>query len=213
VTTLAFHPDGRFLATGCLDQQARLFAVPGDAGSPLWPPVRHCQEAGTAWYREFNSAPLFVNGGRELLTYGGKNAGLTWRALETGAVARTQSLTDWDGVIASAALSPDGRYFAVSRVQLPAFRLIEASTGRLVEPAIDNQGSVTGMAFSADSRMLATSSSRSTVRLWSVPAGKPWPRRSTFTAPSTSSRSSPGGGRSPRRTLAWSASGGYPKRG
>ena len=41
VTTLAFHPEGRFLATGCLDNQARLFAVPGDAGRPLWPPVPH----------------------------------------------------------------------------------------------------------------------------------------------------------------------------
>ena len=89
MTTLAFHPDGRFLATGCLDQQARLFAVPGDSGSPLWPPVPHLQVAdGTASYPKFCSPPLFVDGGRGLITYGGKG-GLTLRAVETGAEVRT----------------------------------------------------------------------------------------------------------------------------
>ena len=82
VTTLAFHPKGRFLATGCSDQRARMFAVPGDAGSPLWSPVTHRQAAdGTGFFPVFFSPPLFVDDGRGLITYGGKG-GLTlplWR--------------------------------------------------------------------------------------------------------------------------------------
>ncbi len=56
VTTLAFHPEGRFLATGCFDNQARLYAVRGGAGSPAWTPVPHVQ-AATNPSRSPRSAP------------------------------------------------------------------------------------------------------------------------------------------------------------
>jgi WD40 repeat protein len=173
VTSISFHPEGRFLATGCVDQQARLFAVPGDAASPLWPPVPHLQWAGTAWYREFGSAPLFVNGSRELITWGGEKVGLVWRSVETGAIVRTQDLPDWNGVIALAVLSPDGRYLAVSQVQLPAIRLIEAATGLLVGPPLVTRGAILGADFSPDGRTLATSLTTNTVQLWTVPEWKP----------------------------------------
>jgi WD40 repeat protein len=173
VISLAFHPEGRLLATGCNDHKARLFAVPAGSGSPLWPPVPHAHKVGTPWYREFVSQPLFVNDGRELVTYGGEKVGLAWRAVETGADVRTQALPDWNGMIALAVLSPDGRHLAVSKVQSPTARLIEVATGRLVGPELVSKGAVMGMALSPDGRMLATSSNVNTVQLWSVPDGKP----------------------------------------
>jgi hypothetical protein len=176
VTTMAFHPEGRSLATGCSDSQARLFAVPGDAGSPLWPPVPHRQEGGTVWYPVFFSPPLFVDGGRGLITYSGKG-GLTWRAVETGAEVRTLDSPELSGRIAATELSPDGRYLAVSGFQITHIvRLFDVSTGRPVGPVLEHKNTVFSAAFSPDGRMLLTGSTDSTARLWAVPGGEPLAR-------------------------------------
>jgi WD40 repeat protein/tRNA A-37 threonylcarbamoyl transferase component Bud32 len=177
VTTLAFHREGRYLATGCKDNQARLFAVPGHTGSPLWPPVPHLQSQNrTAWYPNFFSPPLFVDGGRGLITYSGKE-GLTWRALETGAEVRTLDSLELSGRIAAIELSPDGRYLAVSGFQSTRIvRLFDISTGRPAGPILEHKNTVSSAAFSPDGRMLLTGSTDNTARLWAVPGGKPLAR-------------------------------------
>jgi WD40 repeat protein len=174
VTTLEFHPDGRSLATGCRDNLARLFAVTGDAGKLLWPPVPHVQlESRAVWDPWFCSPPMFVDGGRGLLTYGGKR-GLTWRATSTGAEVRTLDSPELSERIGAVELSPNGRYLAVFGVQLPpVIRLFEVATGRPVGPVLEHKNTVFGATFSPDSRMLLTGSSDNTIRLWSVPDGAP----------------------------------------
>jgi WD40 repeat protein/tRNA A-37 threonylcarbamoyl transferase component Bud32 len=172
VTTLAFHPEGRFLATGCSDSRARLFDVPGEAGSPLWPPVPHRQEGGTVWYPTFFSPPTFIDGGRGLITYNG-TGGITWRAVETGAEVRTLDSPEVSGRIAATELSPDGRYLAVSGFQKPGVvRLFDLTTGRPVGPDLEHQSTVCSAAFSPDGRMLVNGSTDNTARLWSVPGGE-----------------------------------------
>jgi WD40 repeat protein/serine/threonine protein kinase len=176
VTTLAFHPAGHYLATGCRDNLARVFSVPGKATKPLWPPVSHVQVKGVVSYPEFFAPPLFIDGGRGLITYGGKG-GLIWRAVETGAEVRTLPPPEASTRIAAAKLSPDGRYLAVSFVQQPVcVRLFEVATGRPVEPLLWHTNTVFDAAFSPDSRMLLTSSSDNTARLWAVPGGEPLAR-------------------------------------
>jgi len=176
VTTMAFHPEGRYVATGCQDHQARLLAVPGDSGKPLWPPLPHRQEGGTVWYPVFFSPPLFVDGGRGLITYSGKG-GLSWRAVETGAEVRTLDSPELTGRIAATGLSPDGRYLAVSGFQgNHIVRLFDVATGRPIEPVLEHMNTVFGAAFSPDGRMLLTGSSDNTARLWTVPGGKPLAR-------------------------------------
>jgi WD40 repeat protein len=176
VTTLAFHPEGRYLATGCCDNLARLFAVPGEGEKPLWPPVPHIQAEGNVWYPVFFSPPLFVDSGRGLITYGGKD-GLTWRAVETGAEVRTLDSPEVSGRIAAAKLSPDGRYLAVVGFQITSVvQLFEVATGRPVGPVLEHKNTVFDAAFSPDSQMLLTGSSDNTAQLWTVPGGKPLAR-------------------------------------
>jgi len=176
VTTLAFHPEGRILATGCSENQARLFAVSGDSDKPLWPPVPHRQESGSVWYPVFFSPPLFVEGGRGLITYSGKG-GLSWRAVETGAEVRSLDSPELSGNIAATDLSPDGRYLAVSGFQTTHLvRLFDVSTGSPVGPAMEHKNTVLSATFSLDGRMLLTGSSDNTAQLWTIPRGEPLAR-------------------------------------
>ncbi len=106
VTTLAFHPKSRYLATGCSDNGARLFAIPSDAGQPLWPPVPHQQAESRALYDpQFCSPPLFVDGGQGLITWSG-TGGLTWRAVQTGMQVRTLDSPEFSNRIGGTELRP-----------------------------------------------------------------------------------------------------------
>ncbi len=168
VTTLAFHPEGRFLATGSQDNHARLFAVPDISGIPLWPSVPHRQEGGNVWYRVFCSPPLFVDGGRGLITYGG-TGGLSRRAVATGAEVQALDTPELSAI----ERSPDGRYLAVSGFQSNSIvRLFDVSTGRPVGPDLIHKNTVVSAVFSPDSRMLLTGSTDNTARLWAVPGGE-----------------------------------------
>jgi WD40 repeat protein len=179
VTSLALDPAGRYLATGCRDQQARLFAVPGDATQPLWPPVPHIQAKSRGIRDNWDcccAPPVFVDGGRGLITYGGKG-GLTWRAVETGVEVRTLDSPELSGRIAAIELSPDGRYLAVFGRILPAtIRVFEMATGRPLGPLLEHQNTIYSATFSPDSRMLLSCSSDNTLKLWAVPSGQPLAR-------------------------------------
>ena len=101
VTTLAFQQEGRFLATGCLDNLARVFAVPNEDDGTIWPPVPHIQSVSEGfWQLTFCSPPVFVDGGRGLVTYGG-DEGLSWHSLESGEETRTldsPEIRSWDEI-------------------------------------------------------------------------------------------------------------------
>ena len=184
VTTLAFHPEGRYLATGCLDNQARLFAASGKAAIPLWTPVPHVQvKQGNPWYPTFFSPPLFVDGGRGLITYGGQKV-LTLRAVETGAEVRTIDAPGLAGTdptgdpqvamrFAAIEASPDGRYLAALGFQSPRVQLFEVATGQPIGPVLKHTNTVFSANFRPDGQMLLTGSADNTARQWAVPSGEP----------------------------------------
>ncbi len=118
---------------------------------------------------------MFVDGGRVLITYGGKG-GLSWRAVATGTEVRSLDFPELSRGLAAAELSPDGRFLAVLGVQMHTVQLVEVGTGRRVGPTLEHDNTVFGAAFSPDGRSLLTSSTGNTVRLWTVPGGKPLAR-------------------------------------
>ena len=187
VTALMFHPRGRSLATGCQDDLARLYAVPGDSGKPLWPPVPHSRPAGVPeYYPVFSSPPRFVEDGQGLVTYDSKKVfrvrdvatGVVLRRVDSPGLSGRSPTQDAQNPTSFAAIevSPDGRYLACVGYQSPRVRLFEARTGQPVGPVLDHQNTVFSVTFSPDSRMLATGSTDNNVRLWAVPGGGPLAR-------------------------------------
>src|SRR5262249_33336 len=85
ISALAFHPMGELLATACLENTCRVFAVPTKNNPPLFKPVPH-------YYRHLQSLgftpppPLFLDEGRGLLTL--NPDGPSWRDPRTGQVLR-----------------------------------------------------------------------------------------------------------------------------
>jgi len=82
VLALAFSASGERLATGCLDNQARVFAVAGQTAraDPLFPPVRHRLRA---WDWCMPVVPTFVDQDRGLLTVTDSHA-VAWLDATTG---------------------------------------------------------------------------------------------------------------------------------
>ena len=173
VTSLAIDPRGCFLATGCLDQRARVFAASSaNLGNPLWPPVPHVQKAyGEGQHPIFDDPPMFADGGRVLITAGDR-ATLSWHDVESGTETMTLQVPELQDGIVSTKLSPDGRYLALFTFQSPHVRLMDAATGQFVGSVLEHKNTVFGVAFSADSRMLASGSADNSARLWSVPEGE-----------------------------------------
>ncbi len=93
---------------------------------------------------------------------------------------------DGGGLMAGAALSPDGNYFVTLYAGVAFFerdrkrveytdrvaRLWDAATCKQLAVLRGHQGRVRTAAFSADSKRLVTGSNDTTVRIWEVPSGK-----------------------------------------
>jgi WD40 repeat protein len=177
VVTLTFHPKGHLLVTGCNDRMARVFRVAKDTKDPLFRPVRHLG-GGPSPIGGKRVPPVFVDEGRGLLA--GAGSMVTWYEAETGTwllPVRPMPVKPEDRsppiFPSPLAVSPDGKYFAVcdgEKAQIWA-----VPTRRAVSPVLEHRASqsVDTLSFSPDGRTLVTGSGDRTVRLWSVPDGKP----------------------------------------
>jgi WD40 repeat protein len=153
--SVAFSPDGRYLATG--DREIYLWEVdsgrlvrslecPGGAASSVaFSPDGRCLAAG-------NNVLINVwdgASGRCLYGFQGRHA----------------------GVVESVTFSPDGRYLASGSAD-KTVKLWELVTAREVRTLTGHQGGVTSMAFSPDGRWLASGSQDNTIRLWETETGR-----------------------------------------
>jgi WD40 repeat protein/serine/threonine protein kinase len=166
VTTLAFHPQGELLATGCKDRTCRVFAVPAEKNTPLFTPVPHWSYRGRMQGR--TPVPLlFVDEGRGLLTVDRDQ--VSWRDPRTGQILRVLASATPD---IETSIADDKHLVLAVGSQV---RIYDVASAKQVSPSLEHRAMqpVLSAAFSPDGRTLLTGSSDHTARLWSVPEGKP----------------------------------------
>jgi WD40 repeat protein len=165
VTSIAFSPDGRILASGSMDNTIKLWDV--TSGRELRSLTGHANRVLTGHANRVWSV-AFSPGGRTLAS--GSDDG----TINIWDVASGRELGTLDGhanSVVSIAFSPDGRTLASASWD-HTIKLWEAASGRELRTLAGHTDPVSSVAFSPDGRTLASGSFDKTIKLWDVASGR-----------------------------------------
>jgi WD40 repeat protein/serine/threonine protein kinase len=156
VTSIAFSPDGRYLASASRDHTLRTWNL---ATGGLDKILRGHQST----VNDVSFSP----DGRTLVSAGDDQSIHAWDANTGRKLAFWHAHQDW---VTGVAFSPDGKQIAsISRDGL--IKLWDAASHRETLSLRAGQGSLAGLAFSPDGRRLASSGAEPTVKLWDLASG------------------------------------------
>jgi serine/threonine protein kinase/sugar lactone lactonase YvrE len=157
VESVAFSPDGRWLASGSWDNTIKLWDVA--SGQNIRTLTDHTY---------FVTSVAFSPDGRWLAS------GSSDQTIKLWDVASGQSLRTLTGHASSVlevAFSPDGRWLASGNYD-KTVKLWDVATGREVRTLTGHTREVTNVVFSPDGRWLASGSDDITIKLWDVATGQ-----------------------------------------
>ncbi|MSQ48630.1 MAG: WD40 repeat domain-containing protein [Deltaproteobacteria bacterium] len=153
VWSVAFAPDGRWLASASADESVRLWEVA--SGREVRQFLGH-----TTWVWSVAFAP----DGRWLASASQDQSVRLWEVASGREVRQFLGHTDW---VRSVAFAPDGRWLA-SASDDRSIRLWEVASGREVRQFLGHTHWVWSVAFAPDGRWLASASGDRNVCIWDV---------------------------------------------
>src|SRR5262249_20743584 len=157
VLSVAFSPDGRFLATGCADGKARLWRLPGGLLAASFTHDRGVRGVAV-------QAVSFSPDGQRLLTVGGDRF---TRVYDVDTHERLLMLNNI-AVVNTDTFSPNGKMIAVGTggTADPIVRVWNATTGDPIAE-FHTSGPINDVEFSPDDTQLASAGSADTIaRVW-----------------------------------------------
>jgi WD40 repeat protein len=158
VSSVAFSPDGRLLASGSDDQTVILWDV--RTGERVRTLTGHTGPVRSV---------AFSPDGRLLASGSEDQTVILW---DVGTGERVRTLTGHTGPVRSVAFSPDGRLLASGSWDQDGDPVGCAHRGAGADPGTGHTDAVRSVAFSPDGRLLASGSEDQTVILWDVRTGE-----------------------------------------
>jgi WD40 repeat protein len=156
VSSVAYSPDGRFVASGSADSSVKIWDL--EKGRELWTLPDHDEAVKSVAYSP---------DGRRIVSGAADYAIKLWD-VETGEQLR--NLTGHSNVVNSVAYSPDGK-FVVSGSTDRTVKLWDAENGRNLWTFSGHSLWVNAVCYSPDGRVIASASRDSTVKLWDTGTG------------------------------------------
>ena len=170
VTTIAFSPDGRTLASGEFDGVGRLWDV------LTGKPIATFKKVASPRYAELTTL-VFSGNGKKLMGATTREIS-TWKLGEAIKQLTTLQLEKANTVrpITSVLVSPDGRFLASQLTDWKnknfQIQLWDTATGRLSHTLTGHTRWIKSIAFSTDSKTLVSGDEHETIRLWDTATGK-----------------------------------------
>ena len=170
VTTIAFSPDGRTLASGEFDGVGRLWDVLTGR------PIATFKEVASPRYAGLKTL-VFSENGKKLMGATTREIS-AWKLGEDIKQLTTLQLEKANTVrpITSVLISPDGRFLAAQLMDWKnknfQIQLWDTATGKLSHTLTGHTRWIKSIAFSADSKTLVSGDTYETIRLWDTATGK-----------------------------------------
>lgn len=157
ITSVAYSPDGKHIATGSCDNTAKIWD--SQTGRLL---------------RTLRGHNLCVQGinfssdSKQIITAGKDRVAIVWNA-ETG--EKIQTLAENTSHVISAIFSPDGRYVVTVHNNSTA-KVWDLLTGQIVRSLDGHTGDIRCAAFTRDGKLIATGSGDNSIKIWDFSSGK-----------------------------------------